>query len=361
MASSIPVIEEAIGKLEDHQAGATDTLRRLAHQLKSVGALHGFPDVTSAAVTLQGSTGDGIRRDARALLDVLAGVLAAIPPQTRTILLVDDDPIVTTLLSRAIAAPDRVVAVASRWADAEAQLKTLRPSLIVLDLQLPDADGRNALMWLREQPHTASIPIFILSGGAGGSIPVAECLALGATRYIDKPFGPKEVASAVTAALRESDMQSWLDGIVQAQHGEDAASSDSTSVAAPEIPVVLLAEDDALVSMLVRDRLKRAGMEVVHVEDGRKALDVARQRQFSCAILDVKLPALDGFALLAELRKDPKHAHLPVAMLTAMGQEKDVMRGFELGADDYIVKPFSPRELAARIQRLVDRGANRAS
>ena len=361
VASSIPVIEDAIGKLDGQQAGAADTLRRLAHQLRTSSATHGFPDVTAAATTLQRSSGGDIERDARALLDVLSGVLAAIPAQVRTVLLVDDDPMVTTLLSRALAGPDRTVAVANRWADAETQLRTLRPSLIVLDIMLPDTDGRNALIWLREQPHTATIPIFILSGGAGGSVPVAECLALGATRYIEKPFSPRDVASAAEAALRESDMQSWLDGFVQAQRGPDAAPDAAADAPARETPVVLLAEDDPLVSMLVRDRLKRAGMEVVHVEDGRKALDVASQRQFSCAILDVKLPALDGFALLAELRKDPKHAHLPVAMLTAMGQEKDVMRGFELGADDYIVKPFSPRELAARIQRLVDRGASRAS
>ena len=358
--SSIPVIEDAIGKLGGHQADAADTLRRLAHQLRTSGTSHGFPDVAAAATKLQQASADDVKRDAAALLDVLRGVIAAIPAQVRTVLVVDDDPMVTMLLSKALAGEDRTVAVASNWRDAESQLRTLRPSLIVLDIMLPDTDGRNALIWLREQAHTATIPIFILSGGTGGSVPVAECLALGATRYIEKPFSPKDVASAADAALRESDMQSWLDGFLQTQRApaptQDQAEADAT---ARDTPVVLLAEDDPLVSMLVRDRLKRAGMEVVHVEDGRKALDAARQRQFSCAILDVKLPALDGFALLAELRKDPRHARLPVAMLTAMGQEKDVMRGFELGADDYIVKPFSPRELAARIQRLVDRGSGR--
>jgi two-component system response regulator MtrA len=360
VTASIPVIEDAIGKLGGHQAGAADTLRRLAHQLRASGTSHGFPDVTAAATKLQQASADDVKRDAAALLDVLRGVIAAIPAQVRTVLVVDDDPMVTMLLSKALAGDDRTVAVASNWTDAESQLRTLRPSLIVLDIMLPDTDGRNALIWLREQAHTATIPIFILSGGAGGSVPVAECLALGATRYIEKPFSPKDVASAADAALRESDMQSWLDGFVQAQRAPAATPDEvAPDATARETPVVLLAEDDPLVSMLVRDRLKRAGMEVVHVEDGRKALDAARQQQFSCAILDVKLPALDGFALLAELRKDPRHARLPVAMLTAMGQEKDVMRGFELGADDYIVKPFSPRELAARIQRLVDRGAGR--
>lgn len=361
VTSSIPVIEDAIGKLEGPHGGAADTLRRLAHQLRTSGTAHGFPDVAEAASRLQKAPTQTLKQDATALLDVLRAVTTAVPAEPRTVLLVDDDPMVTTLLSMALAAEDRTIFVANSWAAAESQLQTLRPSLIVLDLMLPDTDGRNALVWLREQPHTAAIPIFILSGGAGGSVPVAECLALGATRYIEKPFSPREVATAADAALRESDMQNWLDGFVQAQRPTDtAATAAPADPGLAEAPVVLLAEDDPLVSMLVRDRLKRAGMEVVHAEDGRKALDAAKERRFSCAILDVKLPALDGFALLAELRKDPRHARLPVAMLTAMGQEKDVMRGFELGADDYIVKPFSPRELAARIQRLVDRGTNRA-
>ena len=360
VSSSIPVMEEALEKLERNDAAAGDTLRRLAHQLRAGGGSHGFPDVADAANRLHQAAPGELRREARALLELLRGVLASIPAQLRTVLLIDDDPIVTTLLTTALGAPDRSIVVAHSWTDAEATLETLRPSLIVLDLMLPDADGRNALISLRERPGTATIPIFILSSGAGGSMPVAECLALGATRYIEKPFRAKDVASAAEAALRESDMQSWLDDFVQAQRQPEVAAASSGAVTndvpPSSPPVVLLAEDDPLVSMLVRDRLKRAGMEVVHVEDGRKALEVARERRFSCAILDVKLPALDGFALLAELRKDPKHARLPVAMLTAMGQEKDVMRGFELGADDYIVTPFSPRELAARIQRLVDRG-----
>ena len=361
VSSSIPVMEEALEKLERNDAAAGDTLRRLAHQLRASGGSHGFPDVADAANRLHQAPPAELRAQARALLEMLRGVLSSIPAQLRTVLLIDDDPIVTTLLTTALGAPDRSIVVAHSWTDAEAKLETLRPSLIVLDLMLPDADGRNALISLRERQTTATIPIFILSSGAGGSMPVAECLALGATRYIEKPFRAKDVASAAEAALRESDMQTWLDDFVQAQREPEAAAASvgmevTNDVRPSSPPVVLLAEDDPLVSMLVRDRLKRVGMEVVHVEDGRKALEVASQRRFSCAILDVKLPALDGFALLAELRKDPKHAHLPVAMLTAMGQEKDVMRGFELGADDYIVKPFSPRELAARIQRLVDRG-----
>ena len=73
-------------------------------------------------------------------------------------------------------------------------------------------------------------------------------------------------------------------------------------------------------------------------------------------ILDVKMPGLDGFEVLERLRKSPRYANIPIIMLTSMGQEADVVRGFRLGADDYILKPFSPTELSARVRRLLRRG-----
>ena len=73
-------------------------------------------------------------------------------------------------------------------------------------------------------------------------------------------------------------------------------------------------------------------------------------------ILDVKMPGLDGFEVLERLRGDARFAKTPILMLTSMGQEADVVRGFGLGADDYVLKPFSPVELAARVRRLLKRG-----
>src|SRR5688572_9361234 len=162
VSSSIPVMEDALEKLERNDAGAGDTLRRLAHQLRASGGSHGFPDVADAADRLHQAAPDELRERARELLEMLRGVLAAIPAQLRTVLLIDDDPVVTTLLTTALGANDRSIVVTHSWADAEAALESLRPSLIVLDLMLPDADGRNALISLRERPSTSTIPIFIL-------------------------------------------------------------------------------------------------------------------------------------------------------------------------------------------------------
>lgn len=121
---------------------------------------------------------------------------------------------------------------------------------------------------------------------------------------------------------------------------------------------VLLVEDDEVIAHLVQHRLQRSGMEVVHLDSGAAARDLieeASTSDFDIALLDVKLPGADGFELLQILKDRPGWTDVPVIMVTSMGQESDVVRAFELGADDYVLKPLSPRELLARIHRLLRR------
>lgn len=129
-----------------------------------------------------------------------------------------------------------------------------------------------------------------------------------------------------------------------------------TGPGTPPARRILLAEDDPVTARLVSHRLSREpGVTVLHAADGETALSIAGREALAAAILDIRLPVLDGLSILGVLRKDDRHARLPVIMLTSLGSEADVIRGFELGADDYIVKPFSPAELVARLQRLFAR------
>ncbi|WP_305788161.1 response regulator transcription factor [Symbioplanes lichenis] len=119
--------------------------------------------------------------------------------------------------------------------------------------------------------------------------------------------------------------------------------------------VVLVADDDADIRDLVAFKLEQAGLEVVSVEDGQAALEQARLRRPTLAVLDVSMPGLSGIDVCRMLRADPATAGILVIMLTARVQEQDVEGGFSAGADDYVTKPFSPRELVSRIQALLTR------
>lgn len=123
----------------------------------------------------------------------------------------------------------------------------------------------------------------------------------------------------------------------------------------PPMKRALVVEDDPDIVELIDHYLKAEGFEVEALGDGRQALDRLRGGGHDVVILDLQLPGLDGLSLCAELRRDKRTRSLPVIMLTARGDEADRVVGLEVGADDYVVKPFSPKELVARVRALMRR------
>lgn len=118
---------------------------------------------------------------------------------------------------------------------------------------------------------------------------------------------------------------------------------------------VLLAEDDTDISDLVTFKLRQQGYEVRAFEDGLSALASARDDTPDLAVLDITMPGMSGLDVCRELRADPATSDVPIILLTARAQESDIETGFAVGADDYIVKPFSPRELVGRMQAVLAR------
>lgn len=115
---------------------------------------------------------------------------------------------------------------------------------------------------------------------------------------------------------------------------------------------ILIADDEAKMRDLVKMYLVREGYKVSEAVDGEQALSQLSKNTFDLVILDIMMPKADGLTVCKEIRKN---SDIPVIMLTARGEEIDRVLGFELGADDYVVKPFSPRELAARVKALLRR------
>ncbi len=121
--------------------------------------------------------------------------------------------------------------------------------------------------------------------------------------------------------------------------------------------LVLLVEDDRRLADLTREYLEGHGVHVSHVADGRRGLEEALRGRFDAVLLDLMLPGLDGLEVCRAIRA---RSDVPVIVLTARGEEADRVMGLETGADDYVAKPFSPRELLARIRAVVRRAKGRA-
>jgi DNA-binding response OmpR family regulator len=117
----------------------------------------------------------------------------------------------------------------------------------------------------------------------------------------------------------------------------------------------LVVEDDTDIVELLIHYLTADGFTVDSAEDGRRALTLLRQGDYDLLVLDLQLPGLDGLAVCAEVRRDKRLRDMAVVMLTARGEEADRIVGLEMGADDYVVKPFSPKELVARVRALFRR------
>lgn len=121
---------------------------------------------------------------------------------------------------------------------------------------------------------------------------------------------------------------------------------------------VLVVEDEPRIAQIARDYLQRGGFTVVLATDGVQALAHARERRPDLIVLDLGLPHLDGMAVATTIRKE---SDTPIIMLTARVDETDRLRGLEVGADDYVTKPFSPRELVARVRAVLRRADRHAA
>jgi len=117
---------------------------------------------------------------------------------------------------------------------------------------------------------------------------------------------------------------------------------------------ILVVDDEPKIVEICRDYLQAAGFDVVQAGDGLRGLDAARRERPDLVVLDLMMPGMDGLDVCRRLRRE---SNVPIIMLTARVEETDMLVGLELGADDYLTKPFSPRELVARVRTVLRRGA----
>ncbi|HLF94012.1 MAG TPA: response regulator [Planctomycetota bacterium] len=497
LPTRIAALEEAREGVTKRTSDAIDAVRRIGHSLRGSGATYGFPEITEAARALEEAEEGAILERLEALVQTLRTVHAAGRTLRTSILIVEDDEDQARFIAEAIASPDRDLFEARTAAEAQAILEEKEVSLILLDLILPDTDGRNFLLKLRERLATATVPVIVLTVKRAVQAK-AECLALGADDFIEKPVARETLREAVAARLRPGSEAAreirrdpvtglpnraafseifqrtryglsssreplsaallQIDGFPKVVEERGSAAADQALCRAASIlsrslrgtdflarwsgtefaalflrtgpseavralekalralrdepfpagdggrirltfsagvaPVfdgmslddllseadrflflardaggdrivssadkllpprrkILLAEDDELIRLVVKRLLEREGYDVLAFPDGSGALRGALENTVAMVVTDVRMPGMDGFELLGRLRANPEYAALPIVMLTSMGSEEDVVRGFEGGADDYIVKPFSSAELVARIRRLL--------
>ncbi|HXK42048.1 MAG TPA: response regulator [Anaerolineae bacterium] len=238
-----------------------------------------------------------------------------------TVLVVEDDPEVAEMLRLTLEHEGHRVVVA---ASGEAALRLARqeqPDLISLDIRLPDLDGFEVLQLLKRNPETASIPVVIVSVVFDQD----RGLRLGAVDYFTKPVDETRLLQVVKRVLTGKG-------------------------------TVLVVDDDRDTLTLLRTALRRQGLQVRTVTRGERALRMAQEQPPSLILLDLKLPGMDGYEVLQQLKRHPATANIPVVVMTGFAEpgngSASAMKA--LGATRFVTKPFSMEELGEEISRLVE-------
>ena len=197
----VQALETASHSFRTGDPGAESSIRRIAHMLRGSGATYGFPDISHAAQSVEESAESDLLAELDGLLSVLRRTTHT-PDAKSSILLIDDDDSSAQLLKVVLSSPEREIYIAYDATEARGLIEEHHFSLIVLDIVLSDADGRDFLMKLRQSPKTASVPVIVVTGLVGDQ-PRQECMALGATHFFTKPYNLKQIGQTVTDELQK--------------------------------------------------------------------------------------------------------------------------------------------------------------
>jgi CheY-like chemotaxis protein len=204
--------------------------------------------------------------------------------------------------------------------------------VVILDASL----GPETFPWLTAGSFDRDKPLLLI-GPSESLLSWAPITQDYASDFLLAPWSPEEVCLRLYQLLSDN-----------RRRGVAARQS-----AAKGPPSVLIADDDLTTVVLVKAAIEGNDMKCRVASDGQEALEMAREQHPDAIILDVNMPVLDGYEVLASLKNDQKTSSIPTILLTSYQQEINILRGFSLGAADYIVKPFNPIEMVARLKRLL--------
>ena len=258
------------------------------------------------------------------------------------ILIVEDEPILADIIRKKLMSVGYEVDIAPDGVAGLMKIQQRKPDLLLLDIRLPKKDGYQVIEHLRAHEYTQDLPVLIISN-SGQPVELERFLAFGICDYLIKAeFSPQEVLSKVRACLKETDTPQNRHAFDDSGRniGSDLESIDDQHAAIPmrEKKKVLLVEDDKMLSDLAYMQLFRDGFDVEIVIDGESVLPKIQRWMPDIILLDIRLPDMDGFEVMEQLRKSEQFHSIPTIIISNFDQESFRNRARELGAADYLIK-----------------------
>ena len=256
-----------------------------------------------------------------------------------SLLLVDDEEANRLLLTRRLHQGGYAVTGAENGRQALEMMRLEHFDLVLLDMYMPVMDGLATLDAIKSNPILEATTVIMLTA-ANTREHVVHSLSLGAVDYLVKPVNPAELMQRVRFCLEN-----------KAVRIEPSVQIDTNDLTGAR---VLLVDDEPLNLKLLERHLNQAKCQVSTAQSGREALEILGRKPIDAVLLDVNMPEMDGLEVLRGIRADEKLSALTVLMLSADGEEQTVLSAYQLGANDYLIKPYRLHELHLRLAVALD-------
>ena len=238
----------------------------------------------------------------------------------RRILFIEDDPFLGDVLTQKLRHEGYDVSLVQDGAEGLKQMALQKPDLVLLDIILPTMNGYEILEERQKDPVLYAIPVIIVSN-SGQPVEIDRALALGVKDYLVKAqLEPEEVLAKIRMCIGD---------------GEQQTNTTATQLAGKKI---LYVEDDRFLSDILAVKLSHEGCIGLYATTGEEALEILKHEMPDVILLDIILPGIDGLGVLKAVRENPNLAHLPVIVLSNLGQKEDMEKAKALGATKYFIK-----------------------
>jgi two-component system phosphate regulon response regulator PhoB len=251
------------------------------------------------------------------------------------ILIVEDESFLSEMYKLKFELEGYEVATAANGEEGLMQAKILKPDIILLDLMMPVMDGFEALKRLKADPETASIRVFVLSN-LGQDIEVTQSADLGAEGFFVKAsLTPTQLAAQIEAVISGKPVRKTSLPSVAA-----LKMAGNVELAGPDVShsSVLLIEDQEAIAEMYAMRLRQDGFSVELALNGAWGLKVAKERRFDAIIMDMVMPAMNGYVMLLGIRADSANRETPIIVLSNSAQDQDIDDALKAGANSYLLK-----------------------
>ena len=263
------------------------------------------------------------------------------------------EPSDVNLLGAELAAREYELLHAATGAEGLAKAAQELPDVILLDVTLPDGNGYEITQQLKRHPRTQQIPIILITNLHNGE-DKSKGVASGADEFLNRPVDPAELQARVKSLIA---LKQYAEQLEERLQSERIFAMTAAQAEFSKAKTLLLVEDDDVAAHLICNYLQETPYRVEFCADGLHAVERITQGQVDLLLLDIMLPGLDGFEICRQVKALPQNQNVQIVMITCLQDTDSKVRGFELGVDDFIVKPVHKQILLARINALLKKKA----